>query len=140
MTAARTPRSSSRGLSIRASLLGTVCALSLIAAGALGWHAAQGVALLQEAEAARDADLGANRFAAGLFEVLMERLATNNALQAAAPADDAALREIATRRAAVAANFAPGQGPRMRPCAACSAVLPQSPFRSATSCSVPRTR
>ena len=108
MTAARTPRSSSRGLSIRASLLGTVCALSLIAAGALGWHAAQGVALLQEAEAARDADLGANRFAAGLFEVLMERLATNNALQAAAPADDAALREIATRRAAVAANFAPG--------------------------------
>jgi len=108
MTTAPVSRSSSPGLSIRTSLLGTVCALSLLAAGALGWHAVEDVAVLREAEAAREADLGANHFAAGLFEVLMERLATNNALQAAGPADAAALREIETRRAAVAANFTPG--------------------------------
>jgi len=30
-------------------------------------------------------DAGANRLIAGLFEVLMERLATNNGLQAAEP-------------------------------------------------------
>ncbi|WP_052401510.1 methyl-accepting chemotaxis protein [Muricoccus aerilatus] len=98
----------SRALSIRSSLLGTVCALSLLAAGGLGWHAVEDVGVLRQAEAARKADRGANQFAAGLFEVLMERLTTNNALQAAGPADAAVLREIETRRAAVAANFGPG--------------------------------
>ncbi len=38
----------------------------------------------------------------------MERLATNNALQAPDPAGPDALQEIARRRAAVAANFRPG--------------------------------
>ncbi|MBB5694274.1 methyl-accepting chemotaxis protein [Muricoccus pecuniae] len=97
-----------RGLSIRASLLGAVTALSVLAAGAFGWLVARDTAALHEAEAAREADQGANRFAAGLFEVLMERLATNNALQAPAPAGPEVLREIEARRAAVAANFAPG--------------------------------
>jgi len=53
-------------------------------------------------------DAGANRLIAGLFEILMERLATNNGLQAAEPADNAVLAEIATRRKAVKENFDSG--------------------------------
>ena len=53
-------------------------------------------------------DAGANKFIAGLFEVLMERLYTNNALQAAAPASTDTLKQIADRRQVVAGNFAPG--------------------------------
>jgi methyl-accepting chemotaxis protein len=47
----------------------------------------------------------ANLLIAGVYEVLMERLATNNALQADAPANATALDEIATRRAAAIAKM-----------------------------------
>ena len=100
---------SPRRLSIRATLFLGLAATAGFAALALGWQARLDWRALRGAEAAREADEGANRFAAGLFEVLMERLATNNALQAEAPADAAVLAEIARRRAAVAANFAPGR-------------------------------
>jgi methyl-accepting chemotaxis protein len=53
-------------------------------------------------------DAGANRLVAGLFEILMERLATNNGLQAAEPADSAVLAEIERRRKAVRENFTLG--------------------------------
>jgi methyl-accepting chemotaxis protein len=48
--------------------------------------------------AADDQTVAANNLIAGVYEILMERLATNNALQAEAPAGDAVLQEIATRR------------------------------------------
>ena len=60
------------------------------------------------ADAARTEDRGANAYAAGLFEVLMERLATNNALQAPDPASPVVLQEISRRRAAVEKGFVPG--------------------------------
>jgi methyl-accepting chemotaxis protein len=97
-----------RTLSVRALLFGAVAALSAVTAAGLGWHAKTAWSALGRAEVAREADIAASRFAAGLFEVLMERLATNNALQAPDPAGADALREIARRRAAVAADFAPG--------------------------------
>jgi methyl-accepting chemotaxis protein len=53
-------------------------------------------------------DAGANRLIRGLFEILMERLATNNALQAAEPADSAVLAEIERRRKAIRENFTLG--------------------------------
>jgi methyl-accepting chemotaxis protein len=53
-------------------------------------------------------DRGANRFIKGLFEVLIERLATNNGLQGAAPASADLLAEIEKRRKAVNADFEPG--------------------------------
>jgi len=56
----------------------------------------------------KDFDEGANRFIKGLFEVLMERLATNNGLQGADPAPAAVLAEIEKRRAAVKSDFDPG--------------------------------
>jgi methyl-accepting chemotaxis protein len=89
--------------------LGGIAALAVFATLVLGWDAARALKSLRSAEAAQEADRASNRFAAGLFEVLMERLATNNALQAPDPAGPEALQEIARRRAAVAANFAPGR-------------------------------
>jgi methyl-accepting chemotaxis protein len=53
-------------------------------------------------------DAGANRLIRGLFEILMERLATNNALQAAEPGDSAVLAEIERRRKAIKENFTLG--------------------------------
>jgi HAMP domain-containing protein len=102
------PTSTRRRLSLRTALLGATACLGLLAAGSAARNAAEGWDELRRVERARDANLGANQFAAGLFEVLMERLATNNALQAADPAPPAVLEEIARRRAAVQANFYPG--------------------------------
>ncbi|MDO9708039.1 methyl-accepting chemotaxis protein [Paracraurococcus lichenis] len=101
-------RTSRAGLTIRHALLGAILALTVVIACGLGWQVRNGWQALAAAQAARQADEAANRFAAGLFEVLMERLATNNALQAPGPATSEDLAEIARRRAAVAANFAPG--------------------------------
>jgi methyl-accepting chemotaxis protein len=96
-----------RTVSIRAALLGAVATLSVLATASLGWSAVQDWKLLRSADSARAADAASNGFAAGLFEVLLERLTTNNALQAAAPADAATLREIAARRADVQARMMP---------------------------------
>ena len=99
----------SRSLSIRTSLLAVVALLAGIACCNLGWTAYADWRALARAEERQEADAGANRFIAGLFEVLMERLATNNALQAQGPADAATLAEIATRRAAMQASFLAGR-------------------------------
>jgi methyl-accepting chemotaxis protein len=53
----------------------------------------------------RKFDDGANRFIRGLYEVLIERLETNNALQAADPASSTIVSSIAERRKTVNANF-----------------------------------
>lgn len=103
--AAATPR---RTLSIRAALLAVVALLSLVAVGGLGRRAVEDVTALRSVKAAQRAVAAGKRFAAGLFEVLMERLHTNNALQAAGPAGTEALAEIGRRRAALQAQFVPG--------------------------------
>ncbi len=100
--------SGSRTASIGAVLLCAVMLLSVIAVSGLGWKAAENFRTLATAKAAQAEDRGANQFAAGLFEVLMERLATNNALQGPDPASPEVLQEIARRRGAVAAQFRPG--------------------------------
>jgi len=66
--------------SIRTMLLSAIGALSLLAIAAFGWN---GVGAWQRYEAAwhaQEFDAGVNKFIAGLFEVLMERLYTNNGL------------------------------------------------------------
>src|SRR5262245_54729730 len=95
-------------LTIKALVFGSLGAIALMAIGKFAWEANgrwQSYTLTVDQ---REFDAGANRFIAGLFEVLMERLATNNALQAASPADAATLTEIAKRRSAVKDNFDPG--------------------------------
>jgi methyl-accepting chemotaxis protein len=104
----QTSRSGRSAVSIRTTLLSAVAGLSLLATGTLAWQSAVTWRGMEDTRAAQVADIAANRFGAGLFEVLMERLATNNALQAAAPAGPEVLREIETRRSAVRENFEPG--------------------------------
>ncbi len=72
-------------LSIRAALLGVVAALSLLASGLAGLHALNAWSVLRQAEKAQAEDRAANRFAAGLHDLLLERLLTGTALTAPAP-------------------------------------------------------
>jgi hypothetical protein len=86
-------------------------ALSLLAAlfvGSIVWKGLTTLAVYRSALVQQDFDQGANRFIKGLFEVLMERLATNNGLQGADPAPPAVISEIDKRRNAVKANFDAG--------------------------------
>lgn len=95
-------------ISIRTGLLSAVAGLSFLAAGALGWHASVDWRALSNARQAQQADAAANRLTAGLSELLLERMATNTALQASEPADAEMLREIERRRAAVRDGLEPG--------------------------------
>jgi methyl-accepting chemotaxis protein len=95
-------------LTVRGFLLTAFAILAFMMVASLAWQGAASwsrhATLVDQAEF----DHGANSFINGLFEVLMERLATNNALQAPAPADSAALAEIERRRKAVRENFDQG--------------------------------
>jgi methyl-accepting chemotaxis protein len=101
------PRANS-AFSIRVMLLSAIAALSLLAMGAFSWNAAGAWQRYEAARHAQAFDAGVNKFITGLFEVLMERLYTNNALQAADVAPAAVLDEIEKRRKVVRENYAPG--------------------------------
>src|SRR5215813_3979525 len=94
--------------SIRLVLLPALGAMALLLFASLGWMGLGSWTAHRVAVDQMEFDAGANRLIAGLFEVLMERLATNNGLQAAEPASEAVLAEIATRRKAVKENFDSG--------------------------------
>jgi methyl-accepting chemotaxis protein len=95
-------------LTVRGFLLTAFAVLAFMMVASLAWQGAASwsrhATLVDQAEF----DHGANGFINGLFEVLMERLATNNGLQAPAPADTAVLAEIEKRRKAVRENFDAG--------------------------------
>jgi methyl-accepting chemotaxis protein len=102
------PRRGNSVFSIRAMLLFAIAALSLLAMGAFGWNAAGAWQRYEAARHAQEFDAGVNKFITGLFEVLMERLYTNNGLQAADVAPAAVLDEIEKRRKVVRENYTPG--------------------------------
>ena len=79
---AGTPHAKS-AFSIRTMLLSAIAALSLLAMGAFGWNAMSAWQRYELVRNAQEFDAGANKFITGLFELLMERLYTNNGLQAA---------------------------------------------------------
>ena len=94
--------------SIKTVLLGAIAVLSLLLAFALGQSTHDSWSTYREARQVQAFDAGANKLIVGLLEVLMERLFTNKALQAADPVDDGTKREIETRRKAVRENYEPG--------------------------------
>jgi methyl-accepting chemotaxis protein len=97
-----------RTTSIKLVLYPALGALALLLVATLGFI---GMSAWSEYGAAVDRkafDAGTNRLVAGLFDVLLERLATNNALQAAEPANSALISEIEARRKAIDANFHAG--------------------------------
>jgi hypothetical protein len=95
-------------LSIRIVVFGALGALGLLAVGKFGWEASRARDAYARTVDQREFDKGANQFITGLFEVLMERLFTNNGLQGANPADAAVYAEIEKRRRVVKDNFEPG--------------------------------
>src|SRR4051794_9290511 len=95
-----TGTTSVRGISIKLALIGSIAGLVALLAidlvrGTLdSWSRYRAATQLEGVNAA------GNRLIAGVFEVLMERLATNNALQADATVVADARREIEIRRKA----------------------------------------
>jgi hypothetical protein len=94
-----------RGATIKALLLGAFAMLSVLLLCALSWKVVGEWNTHTSARNAQQFDAGANRFITGLFEVLIERLATNNGLQASDPASPSLRQEIDTRRKASAESF-----------------------------------
>jgi methyl-accepting chemotaxis protein len=64
----------------------------------LGKDALQSFRTYRDTSSLERQNAAANNLIAGVYEILMERLATNNALQAEQPADSATLTEIEKRR------------------------------------------
>ena len=64
----------------------------------LGKDAFQSFRTYRDISSLERQNAAANNLIAGVYEILMERLATNNALQAEQPADSATLTEIEKRR------------------------------------------
>jgi len=94
--------------SIKTVLFAALGVLAVLFVASIVWKGKSTFSAYSTAVAQKEFDRGANRFIKGLFEVLMERLATNNGLQGADPAPAAVLAEIEKRRNAVKADFDPG--------------------------------
>ena len=92
----------------RQLIITSVIGLSVLLVGTITFRGVEAWRSYRQASDVQAFNTGANQFIAGLFEVLMERLATNNALQAADPAAPAVLAEIELRRKAVRENFGAG--------------------------------
>ncbi|HEY4721312.1 MAG TPA: hypothetical protein VII92_05670, partial [Anaerolineae bacterium] len=91
--------------SIKLILTVVLSILSLMLLGTLSWIGTTAWKDYSIASGAKDFDTSANRFIAGLYEVLMERLETNNALQAAEPASSTVLGKIEASRKIIKDNF-----------------------------------
>jgi methyl-accepting chemotaxis protein len=94
--------------SIKTVLFAALGVLAVLFVASIVWKGKSTFSAYSTAVAQKEFDRGANRFIKGLFEVLMERLATNNGLQGADPAPAAVLAEIEKRRNAVKNDFEPG--------------------------------
>jgi hypothetical protein len=71
------------GASIKLVLFGALAALGLLVLVMLVVGGTRSWSSYSSAVSQQEFDSGANRFISGLFEILLERLATNNTLQAA---------------------------------------------------------
>ena len=97
-----------RGLTIKVTLVAAVSLLSGLLIAGYGWSAVGAWQRLQQTRDSREFDKGANMFVAGLFQVLLERLYTNNGLQSEAAATPALLSQIEASRKAARELFQPG--------------------------------
>ncbi len=85
--------------------IGCLSALSVAPLGWMGWVSWQGYS---DALTQKELDAGGNRLISGLFEMLLERVDTNNALQNAEPADAAVRAKLEKHRKIVKENIGPG--------------------------------
>jgi methyl-accepting chemotaxis protein len=91
--------------------LGVALALILpILAWELGAGMVHSFRTYRDTQALEQRNMSANNLIAGVYEILMERLATNNALQADQPAAPEILKEIETRRSAAVQKITKAYG------------------------------
>lgn len=95
----------SGGLSLRAILIGATSVLSVLLVFAFGRASVDAWQDYSRSEEVKSFDMAANQLIKGLFEVLMERLYTNNALQSQDVSDDAAKKQIEASREIVRNNY-----------------------------------
>ena len=93
------------GVSIKWVVLAAILSIIIAFAGSIGWGILQSWSAYRAAQEQRQFDLGANQFIKGLYEVLLERLASNNALQAPEAASASTLAAIDAHRKIVSENF-----------------------------------
>lgn len=91
--------------SIKTILFAGLGCLALLLALAVGQQALQAWRIRANASMVKEFDIGANQFINGLYEVLLERLEANNALQAADPASAAVTGKIEAFRKNIKENF-----------------------------------
>ena len=94
--------------SIKLILFATLGGMALLVAASLGWKSASSMATYRTAVSQKAFNHDVNRFIAGLYEILLERLDINNALQASQPADSTVLAAIAAHRTVIADKFDAG--------------------------------
>jgi methyl-accepting chemotaxis protein len=81
-------------LTIKLVVFGSIAVLAALIVGKFGWEASRSWSAYSRVVAQREFDAAANKLVKGIYEILLERLTTNNALQGAAPADAAVLGRI----------------------------------------------
>ena len=101
---AHAPRSRS-ALSVNWIILAAIVCVTGLFTVTIGWRIAGSWAAYRAAAEHQEFDVAASRLIKGLFEVLLERLDTNNALQAPGPAEQPAIAKIAAHRKVISENF-----------------------------------
>ncbi|MDE2375817.1 HAMP domain-containing methyl-accepting chemotaxis protein [Bradyrhizobium sp.] len=94
--------------SLRTILIGAIAVLSILQIFAFGRGSLESWQAYRQTQTTEVFDHATNQFIAGLYEILLERLATNNALQAADRASDATRQAIDARRKAAHERYEPG--------------------------------
>jgi methyl-accepting chemotaxis protein len=94
-----------RGISIKWVVLAAIMSVTTALSGMVGWNILQSWSVHRAAQEQQQFDLGANRFIKGLYEVLLERLALNNALQAPEAASALTVSAIEAHRRIIRENF-----------------------------------
>ena len=95
-------------LTIKTVVFSALGALALIIVATFGWGALQSWQAYSHAVDQREFSAAADRFIKGTYEILLERLATDNALQAPGAADSAVETKIGGLRQQIKALYDPG--------------------------------
>ncbi len=82
-------------------------ALDFLAIAKFGWEASQSWQDYSRAQEQRESSAAADLFIKGTYEILLERLATDNALQAPGAADAAVTTEIEAHRKVIRETYEP---------------------------------
>ena len=108
MSDLKPPARGGRFGSVRYLIFGAIGVVFVINLVLLGWSAASSWQRYRQASGQVEFDRASHAFISGLYEVLLERVATGNALRAREPADAAVLADIAAHRAIVKGSFETG--------------------------------